>query len=677
MPNRNKRSSTHARAILESLENRCLLSTVTLDFNGGAGGIADTGFTSILATSHGKGLIPADVKLSGGKLLVTTTPGDFVSTINNQDDALDLNVDATRNFIVQTRLTGAPFTKSFQGGGIFIGTNEDNYVKLVACFNGKQILQFASEAGANPSTIAQPTIKFAGITTLDLRLVGNAATHTITAEYRINSDSDTAWVTAGSVVNSAAMTSTSKAGIVTGNLGTKVSTVVPFESFSLENDDPTLPAVLTVGPNVNTSKLTGSEATGQIAVNPTNPNNLVIVSQSGDNNGALLPFSRSMDGGATWTTSLVGTQDGFNAGNPRPDAHVAFDSFGNLYLTYMVAASSTEIRVVVLRSTNGGQTFSSLGAAVSGATYNPDAPWITTGPSAVNSSQQAVWISFTDYNSRRVMVSGGTSSGLGKFSGWSAPTTASQSFGTFSSVAIGPKGELVVSWQSTDTGAVVPNQLMINSDSTGTGLHFSADQLMANTNVGAWDYIPAQATRSVDAEARIAFDRSGDATNGRLYLVYTNEPIDGSNNTDIYLEYSNNLGATWSSPTKVNDDHTTNSQFLPAIAVDQTTGNVGLSWLDSRNSADNTGAELFVTVSLDHGVTVQPNVQVAAKLSYSAGAEPESNELDFGDSGGLVFNAGKLIPVWSDNSNSTGDNPGGTGKSLDLYTDVITVNALI
>jgi hypothetical protein len=432
-------------------------------------------------------------------------------------------------------------------------------------------------------------------------------------------------------------------------------------------------STITVGTNVNTSKVTGSESTGQIAMNPTNPNNLVTVSQSGSNGGSLIPLSRTFDGGKTWTTQLVGAQDGFNAGNPRPDAHIAFDSFGNLYLTYMVAASPTEIRLVVLRSTNGGQTFTSLGAAVSGATFNPDAPWIATGMDATNHAKQHIWISFTDYVSNRVMIVGGVAAGVGKFSGWSVPKTVSRSFGTYSTVAVDAKGELAVSWQSTDTGSVVPNKLMINFDSTGTGSHFSADFLMADTNVGAFDYIAAQPDRSIDAEARIAFDRSGGATNGRLYLVYTNQLIDGTDNTDIYLKYSDNLGSTWSSAVKVNDDTTGNSQFIPAIAVDQTTGNVGISWMDCRNSVTNTGAQLFVTVSLDHGVSVQPNVQVSTGMSYQAGADPNTNDLDFGDSGSLIFNNGKLIPVWSDNSNSTGDNVDGTGTSFDLYTAIILI----
>ena len=34
---------------------------------------------------------------------------------------------------------------------------------------------------------------------------------------------------------------------------------------------------------------------------------------------------------------------------------------------------------------------------------------------------------------------------------------------------------------------------------------------------------------------------------------------------------------------RINDDATANSQFLPRIAIDNSTGNLGVSWYDSRN----------------------------------------------------------------------------------------------
>ncbi len=120
---------------IETLEARRFLSTTVLDF-GGAGGISHSGFTGALATQKGRGVVANNLSVGNGVLRVTTTAGDMYSTRNSQDNALDLPLDGTKNFTVQTRLVILPFTHNFQSGGIFVGTNENNYVKLIAGYNG-------------------------------------------------------------------------------------------------------------------------------------------------------------------------------------------------------------------------------------------------------------------------------------------------------------------------------------------------------------------------------------------------------------------------------------------------------------------------------------------------------------------------------------------------------------
>src|SRR5436190_11929769 len=144
--------------ISEALESREFLSAVTLDFNGAGGGVANTGFTAVLPTSLGKGLLTGNLALSGGKLLVTTTAGDFYGTRNTQDNALDLSVDGTRDFVAQTRVTSFGYTKNWQNGGLFVGTNQDNYVKFVVGYNGGTGLQLASESGAAFKDVAISSI---------------------------------------------------------------------------------------------------------------------------------------------------------------------------------------------------------------------------------------------------------------------------------------------------------------------------------------------------------------------------------------------------------------------------------------------------------------------------------------------------------------------------------------
>ena len=127
-------------------------------------------------------------------------------------------------------------------------------------------------------------------------------------------------------------------------------------------------------------------------------------------------------------------------------------------------------------------------------------------------------------------------------------------------------------------------RIFVNVDPDGLDSGgFGSAVAVTRTNVTGFDYIPAQSSRSVDAEANLAWDRTGGLYDGRVYLVYTNEMPDESNNTDIYLRFSDDSGTTWSSPVRVNDDLSTNSQFLPEIAVDQTTGYLAVSWHDARN----------------------------------------------------------------------------------------------
>src|SRR5207247_6478517 len=95
---------------------------------------------------------------------------------------------------------------------------------------------------------------------------------------------------------------------------------------------------------------------------------------------------------------------------------------------------------------------------------------------------------------------------------------------------------------------------------------------IALTNVGGFDYLPAQSGRSIDAEVGLAWDRSGGPFAGRVYIIYTREDPDESNDMNVWFRSSDDDGATWSPPARLNDDLGTNSQMLPRIALDQATG---------------------------------------------------------------------------------------------------------
>ncbi len=142
------------------------------------------------------------------------------------------------------------------------------------------------------------------------------------------------------------------------------------------------------------------------------------------------------------------------------------------------------------------------------------------------------------------------------------------------------------------------------------------------------------------------------------------------------LQYSDDNGATWTPAVRLNDDHTANSQFNPAIAVDQATGDVAISWYDCRNDLGTGGpgdtdgipnddAQIWATYSTDGGVTFAPNFRVSAG-TFSA---PDAQSFfDYGDYTHAAFQSNLFYPAWSDNSNAAGENPDGTLHQLDLFT---------
>src|SRR5262249_42797287 len=140
------------------------------------------------------------------------------------------------------------------------------------------------------------------------------------------------------------------------------------------------------------------------------------------------------------------------------------------------------------------------------------------------------------------------------------------------------------------TGDSGPSKIYVNVDPDGLGpARFGPARLASNTQVGGFRAIPAQHNGEIDAEVGLAYDRSGGAFNGRADLGYTDASRTNRDDTNIFVRVSNDNGSTWSAATRVNRDKTTSSQFLPRIALDQTTGNVAVTWYDSRNDTGTIG----------------------------------------------------------------------------------------
>jgi Domain of unknown function (DUF4214)/BNR/Asp-box repeat len=406
--------------------------------------------------------------------------------------------------------------------------------------------------------------------------------------------------------------------------------------------------VLTVGPNVDVNKQRGEQSEVATAINPTNPLQMFVFANdnaAGDNG---MSGAYSTDGGKTWTQREVG--DGTD-GNPNyfSDPTLAWDEFGNLFVVGL--SNRSNIKTVVGLSTDGGKTIKNI------ASFSvQDQPTVVTGSGFV-------WLT---WNNGDLEAVGAKVTGLGQVGSFGSvlkvPNSNGQNFGD---IVIGPKGEVGVVSQDSGSG-VGPDKILFSINTGGIAGTFSNPITVTSTQVGGFRPITAQPVRTIDAEAGLAWDRSNGPHRGRLYIVYTDAADTTTNDTNIFLRYSDDSGKTWTQPKRVNDDTGTNSQFFSKIALDQTSGNVGLAWSDCRNDPGsgpgdtdgkpNDDVEIFATISQDGGLTFVPNVQVASGPSNAITAGDNGGN-DYGDYIGLSYVNGLLLPGWTDNNKAITANP--------------------
>jgi hypothetical protein len=195
-------------------------------------------------------------------------------------------------------------------------------------------------------------------------------------------------------------------------------------------------------PNVDVSQRVGNESEETVAVNPTNPKNIVIVTNV-EHPAAGMFEGVNFDGGATWTTKLIGDND--NLGDACCDPSLSFDSFGNLFLTYLY---NVENEVPVALSTDGGLHFNlianiakppkqslSTGGERRGLFRFVDQPTITAG-------KGAVWLVVNAGGP--MTATGAPVTGLGQVGTFLTPEVVPGTNNcTYGDVSIGPRGQVM------------------------------------------------------------------------------------------------------------------------------------------------------------------------------------------------------------------------------------------
>lgn len=401
----------------------------------------------------------------------------------------------------------------------------------------------------------------------------------------------------------------------------------------------------------NVSAQQGSQGQPTIAIDPSNPNRVFAAWTDRAKLQTGIPVATSDDGGVTWHRRVIADgNDGLFL--PAQAGHAVFDQFGNLFLTYVTR--SPIFNTVVLSSKDGGKVFTLLRRFETHLSVEPS---IAVGPGE-GGQGGSVWLTWAHGppDALTIEVAGAEVVGLDQFLSFSqhalAPVTPDGLIRIYGDIAVGPQGQVLVTYSKSVTGAG-PAEIMVQLDPDGAGSQpFGPPVRVTDTNVGPHTSIPPQAISAIDAEGSLAWDRSDGEHRGRVYLIYTDAVAVGDPDTEILLRYSDNNGASWSAPTSI--DNTTKTSFLPSIAVDQTTGTLAMAWYDSEDDASpvSTSTVFAVTLSSDggqsHGVRflVNPGPSYANSLFVT----DDGSQFQYGRFTGLAFVRGIFQPIWTDNS---------------------------
>lgn len=388
-----------------------------------------------------------------------------------------------------------------------------------------------------------------------------------------------------------------------------------------------------------------------LAVDPTNPNNVLVAAKDWRTGPKQVWYYRSTDGGRTWADGHV---DLASELPNQSDPVLAFDAEGGAYLA-MIGYNQNDSSVgglFIVRSSDAGRTWGkpTLAAANSDTIFH-DKEWIavdrTTGPTRGN--LYLTWTRFTELSPTtekgEIVISRSTDAGKT----FSPPKVISlpgqdETQGSFPAVA--PNGDLHVLYYNNAGQGLGSGSALYIARSTDGGVTFAPARKVSDV-VKPPSPLPTSSFRMFVLPA-LTIDPKG----GNLYATWNDSR---AGNTDTMLTRSTDQGRTWGTDKRVNDDTASlrRDQFFPA-AIAGADGTLHLLWLDRREDAGNKRYAPYYARSTDGGVTFGPNtpltrVQSDPDVGFEGVLIGDYIAVDVSRDGGRVYAA------WVDTRNGDQD----------------------
>ena len=354
-----------------------------------------------------------------------------------------------------------------------------------------------------------------------------------------------------------------------------------------------------------------------IAIDPTNPNKMVIGWRQFDNvnsNFRQAGYGYTTNGGQSWT--FPGK---INPGIFRSDPVLDFDTAGNFYYNSLTANGSL-YTTKVYKSTDGGATWDAGVNAKGG-----DKQWMAIDRSGGVGTGN-IYSSWTSYYSScqpgffTRSVNGGTSF---------QNCTEIPDNPYWGSMTVGPDGELYVVGASNNSGVVVAKSTTAQNPSGTVSWDFT-------TQVDLDGYITGQDPINplgILGQADIAVDPSDGPGHGNVYVLASVARSSNSDPADVMFAKSTDGGLTWGNPIRINTDlGTSRYQWFGTMSV-APNGRIDVIWLDTRLAPSNNlyKSALYYSYSDDQGVTWSINKKLSELFDPHLGWPQQEKMGDYYD----------------------------------------------
>lgn len=350
-------------------------------------------------------------------------------------------------------------------------------------------------------------------------------------------------------------------------------------------------------------------------------------------------FSRSTDGGASWTDE--GTLP-TNANGDVGDPVLARSSLTGTIFLSTLQFSGSGIRV--FPSTDNCNTFAAPVQGAPGKTGFQDKEWIAVD-NFTGSGQGNVYLVERDF---------GPGNGIYFFRSTNNGATFLPSGGTL--IASGAANNVQGAYVTVGPDHAVYVFFFDQSSPQRIRMRRSTDQ---GFTFGAAVTVATLATTGVNGNLGLgggfrtnAFPQAVvNPVNGNIYVVFNDKPA-GTDKADIFFTQSTNSGLSWSARVRVNDDSGTNDQWQPTLAVMPNGEHLFISFYDRRLDAGNSLIDVFGAIGNISGgtVTLEPTSRITdTSFPVVRGQDPVVNSVYMGDYDQAAADNNFFYVTWGDN----------------------------